>query len=74
MGAAAYGGKGLKERARVSGERPTGTASFRQQYNQASCHPPPPSGPWDSDPTSIDPPKHPSESPSPPSISGLRGG
>ena len=31
MGTAAYGGKGFKERAAVSGERPIGTASCRQQ-------------------------------------------
>ena len=36
MGTAAYGGNRLKERARASGEGPTGAASFRQQYNQAS--------------------------------------
>ena len=45
MGAAAYGGKGFRERARVSGERPIGAASCRQQYNQASCQPPPPPRP-----------------------------
>ena len=39
MGAAAACGKGSKERARVSGERPIGAASCRQQYNQASCQP-----------------------------------
>ena len=33
MGAAANGGKGFKERARVCGERPIGAASCRQQYN-----------------------------------------
>ena len=37
MGAATRGGKGFKETARVSGERPIGTASSRQQYAQASC-------------------------------------
>ena len=42
MGAAAYRGKGFKERARVSSGRPIGAASCRQQYNQASCQPPPP--------------------------------
>ena len=42
IGAATYGGKGFNERARVSGERPMGAASYRQQYNQASCQPPPP--------------------------------
>ena len=31
MGTAAYEGKGLKERTRVSGERPMGAARFRQQ-------------------------------------------
>ena len=41
MGTAAYGGKGFKERARVSGERPIGAASFRQQYIGASCPTPP---------------------------------
>ena len=45
MGAAAYGGKGFKERARVSGERPIGAASCRQQYNEASCQAPPPPPP-----------------------------
>ena len=44
-GAAAYGGKGFKERARVRGERPIGVASRRQQHNQASCHYPPPTPP-----------------------------
>ena len=39
MGAAAYGGKRFKERARVSGERLIGAASCRQQHNQASCQP-----------------------------------
>ena len=29
----------------MSGERPIGAASCRQQYNQASCQPPPPLGP-----------------------------
>ena len=42
MSAAAYGGKGSKERARVSGERPIGTARCRQQHNRASYEPPPP--------------------------------
>ena len=32
-----YERKGFKEGARVSGERPTGAASCRRQYNQASC-------------------------------------
>ena len=32
--------KGFKERARVSGKRPTGAASCRQQYNRVSCQPP----------------------------------
>ena len=41
MGAATYSGKGFKERAAVSGERPGGV-SCRQQYNQALCQPPPP--------------------------------
>ena len=45
MGTAAYGGKGFKERARVSGERPIGAASFRQQYIQASCQFPHPLAP-----------------------------
>ena len=40
LGAAADGGKGFKGRARVSGESPIGAASFRQQYNQASCQTP----------------------------------
>ena len=42
MGAAAYGGKGFKGRARISGERPIGAASCRQQHNQVSFRPPPP--------------------------------
>ena len=43
MGNVAYRGKGFKERARVSDERPIGAASFRQHYIQASYqHPPPP--------------------------------
>ena len=41
MGTAADGGKGFKERAAVSGERPIGAARCRQQHNQASCPPPP---------------------------------
>ena len=42
MGAAAAdGGKGFKERARVSGEAPMGAARCRQQSTQASCKPPP---------------------------------
>ena len=40
MGAAAYGGRGFKARAQVSGERPMGAATCRQQHNRAS--PPPP--------------------------------
>jgi hypothetical protein len=40
MGTAAFGGKGLKERTRVSGDRPIGAASLRQHSIQASCHPP----------------------------------
>ena len=39
-GAAAYGGDGFKERAAVSGERPTGAASCKQQHNQVSCQTP----------------------------------
>ena len=42
MGAATYGGKGFKERAAVSGEKPRGAASCGQQHIQASRHPPPP--------------------------------
>ena len=42
MGTAAIVGKGFNERARVSGERPIGAASFRQQFIQASCQPPSP--------------------------------
>ena len=42
MGAAAYGGKGFKEREKVSGERPIGAVSCRQGYSQATCQPPPP--------------------------------
>ena len=41
MGASTYGGKGFKGRAAVSGERPIGTASCRQQHTQASCQTPP---------------------------------
>ena len=44
MGTAACGGKGFKERTRVSGERPIGAASFRQQSMQSSS-PRAPSGP-----------------------------
>ena len=40
MGAAASGGRGFKERARVSGEMPIGAGGCRQQHNQASCRPP----------------------------------
>ena len=39
MGTAAYGGRGFKGRAAVSGERPIGAARCRQQHNEA---PPPP--------------------------------
>ena len=39
MGAAACGGRGFKARARVSGERPIGAASCRQQHNEVSCKP-----------------------------------
>ena len=42
MGTAACGGRGFKGRAVVSGERPMGAHSCRQQHNQASCQPPPP--------------------------------
>ena len=41
MGTTTYGGKGFKGRARVSGERPMGAASFGQQSIQASCQPAP---------------------------------
>ena len=41
MGAAAYGGRGFKERAGVSCERPIGAASYRQQHNLPT---PPPVG------------------------------
>ena len=40
MGTAADGGKGFKGRAAVSGERPIGAASCRQQHNRASCQTP----------------------------------
>ena len=40
MGTATYGGKGCKGRAAVSGERPIGAASCRQQHNQGSYQPP----------------------------------
>ena len=49
VGTAAYGGRGFKARARVSGERPMGAPSCRQQYNRASYQhprPPPPPVPW----------------------------
>ena len=39
MGTAAYGGKGFKERARISVGGPIGAASFRKQSTQESCHP-----------------------------------
>ena len=42
MDATTYGGNGFKERTRVSGERPTSAASFRQQSIKASCQPHPP--------------------------------
>ena len=45
MGTATYGGRRSKERRRVSGERPMGATSFRQQFIQASCQSPPPSPP-----------------------------
>ena len=45
MGATAYGGRGFKGRAAVSGERPIGAASCRQQHNEVSCQPPPPPHP-----------------------------
>ena len=55
MGTAAYGGKGFKEKAAVSGERPIGAASCRQQHNQTSCHTLPPNRqsplPWPPLPT-----------------------
>ena len=41
MCTAAYGGKGFKERTQVSGERPVGAASVRQESPQASCQAPP---------------------------------
>ena len=45
MGTTAYGGKGFKGRAVVSGERPIGTASCRQQHTQTSCQTPLPKQP-----------------------------
>ena len=42
---APYGGRGFKERARVSGERPIGATRCRQQHNQAVRQPPPPPPP-----------------------------
>ena len=42
MGTAAYRGKGFKESTRVSGDRPIGAASFRQQCIWLSCPPSPP--------------------------------
>ena len=42
MGSAAYGGRGFKGRAAVSGGRAIGATSCRQQYNPASCQTPPP--------------------------------
>ena len=41
MGTAAYGGKGFKERTRVTGEGRIGATSFRQQPIQVSCQTPP---------------------------------
>ena len=43
MGAAAYKGKGFKERARVNGERPIGAASCRKQFVMPD---PPAGGGW----------------------------
>ena len=40
MGAAAYGGRGPKERA-VSGDRSIGAAGFRPKHTNVSCPPPP---------------------------------
>ena len=40
MGAATYGGRGFKPRAGVSGKRPIGAASCKQQRNRASCQNP----------------------------------
>ena len=37
MCTATYTGKGLKERTRVCGERPIGTASFRQHGHRRRC-------------------------------------
>ena len=42
MSTATFGGKGFKESTGVSGERPMGAASFRQQCTQASS----PGGRW----------------------------
>ena len=36
MGPGAYGGRGFKGRARVSGERPIGAARCRQQYSNTT--------------------------------------
>ena len=47
MGAAAYGGKGFRERARVSGERPMGAGSCRQQSTAGVMPTPPPPHPWE---------------------------
>ena len=55
MGAAAYGGRGFKERARVSGEMSMGADSCRQQYNQASCQPRTPSSNASLPPTDTNP-------------------
>ena len=41
-GTTADEGEGFKGRAAVSGERPMGAASCRQQHNHVSCQPPPP--------------------------------
>ena len=45
MGAAACGGKGFKERAGVSGERPIGAVSCRQQHKPGVMPTPPPPPP-----------------------------
>ena len=45
MGTAACGGREFKGRAAVDGEGPMGAGSYRQQYIQASCQPPPPPHP-----------------------------
>ena len=54
MGTAAYGGKGFKGRAAVSGDWPSGAASCRRQHTQASCQTPPGGGNCAPSPLDVD--------------------